>query len=400
MTKKCRLTTLIIIFFVISILGCGAKETTIITTSRALPWQRISETENISTNAIVIAPSNNRVLYAGTSFGVIKSTDSGASWTRSLLSKTVNRLVVDPNDSQIVYAGTQNGIYKSINGGDEWIEINTGLISSDVTSTATGTVTNSVSNYGYIGVLAISPSNAQILYIATRNGIFKTSNGGASWVLVNTGMSPTIWNGTLAASSVTSIAIDGNDSQVVYASTRCGTTLNNNQSEFVSGNVFKTTDGGVNWQEISVGIAGDYIDVTSVVLDPSNSNVLYAGIMSVDVLQSNGAMFNATYSSVNIYKSMDGGLSWKQSRSWLGGWSSRIFSEFGISASNSKVIYASFVDNVYKSNDNGVSWTLINEGLPQYGSGTPITLAIDPINTDIAYIGSFHGIYKTTSGGI
>ena len=70
-------------------------------------------------------------LYAGTSNGVFKSTDSGESWTRTsngLTNKHVFTLAIDPHTPTTIYAGARDyGVFKSTDGGMNWTVVNTGL---------------------------------------------------------------------------------------------------------------------------------------------------------------------------------------------------------------------------------------------------------------------------------
>jgi photosystem II stability/assembly factor-like uncharacterized protein len=90
---------------------------------------------------------------------------------------------VDPASSSTLYVGTiQNGVYKSSNGGASWATINSGLANL------------------HVQALAINPTAPSTIYAGTTNGgAYKTVNGGSRWDPINTG---------LAASSVAAFAID------------------------------------------------------------------------------------------------------------------------------------------------------------------------------------------------
>jgi photosystem II stability/assembly factor-like uncharacterized protein len=83
-------------------------------------------------HALVIAPSNPNVLYAGTSGGgVYRSADGGASWTAANGGLTeiahILTLVVDPSNENRVYAGSWDGVvYKSTDGGAHWSDASIG----------------------------------------------------------------------------------------------------------------------------------------------------------------------------------------------------------------------------------------------------------------------------------
>jgi len=125
--------------------------------------------------------------------------------------------VIDPKAPATVYAGTyDDGVFKTTDGGASWSPVNTGLTDNSVEA------------------LAIDPTAPATLYAGTRNnGVFKTTDGGASWGAVNTG---------LTHNSVEALAIDPTALRTLYAGTRFG------------GGVFKTTNGGGSWSAVNTGL--------------------------------------------------------------------------------------------------------------------------------------------------
>jgi photosystem II stability/assembly factor-like uncharacterized protein len=123
--------------------------------------------------ALAINPANPTTLYAGTFYGVFKSTDAGGYWNRvstGLPYGPVHALAVDPQTPTTLYAGTSNGsIFKSVNGGENWAPA--GVLASRIV------------------VFAINPLTPDTLYVGTANhGVFKSADGGASWGAVNKGL--------------------------------------------------------------------------------------------------------------------------------------------------------------------------------------------------------------------
>jgi photosystem II stability/assembly factor-like uncharacterized protein len=139
-------------------------------------------------NALVINPGNRATLYAGTPEGVLESADGGASWSNIGLIN-VTSLALDPGDSNTIYAASDNapfksinpdagflGLFKSTDGGASWAPINNGLASVlDSRSTITA--------------IAFAPDNRNTLYVATSGrGVYKSLDGGASWGPLNEGL--------------------------------------------------------------------------------------------------------------------------------------------------------------------------------------------------------------------
>src|SRR5438105_1230466 len=129
---------------------------------------------------------------------------------------------------------------------------------------------------GPIGALAIDPVTPATLYAGTdSNGVFKSTNGGASWSAVNTG---------LTVKTVSNLAIDPQTPATLYAATRAAGGFGS------SGVVFKSTNGGGSLSAVNTFNAG----VSVLAIDPQTPTTLYAGI-------GNGW---------GVFKSTNGGGSW------------------------------------------------------------------------------------------
>jgi len=136
----------------------------------------------------------------------------------------------------------------------------------------------------------------------------------------------------------------------------------------------KTTKGGKdNWP--SMGLA--HLSPRHIVLDPSNSDVIYTG----------------TY-EMGVYKSTDAAGSWQAVNAGIANGKIR---GLAIDPTNGQTIYAGTDGGgVFKTTDGGASWREINHGLIDK---TLRTLIIDPRAPDTLYAGTWHGVYKTTDGG-
>jgi photosystem II stability/assembly factor-like uncharacterized protein len=199
-------------------------------------------------------------VYAGCTwqYGVFKTTNGGSNWSVASTGLTarnsdgsisqqpdgVNTLAMDPTNTSVIYDGTVgSGVFKTTNGGLNWSAVNNGI------------------GY-YINTLAIDPTNTQVVYAGGNGGgVFKTTNGGLSWSQVNTGMPNPIVN---------FIAIDPTNNQVVYAA----------GWGYSGGGVFKTTNGGSSWSAVNSGLRDAYNNIpsiTSLAIDPTNSQVVYGG---------------------------------------------------------------------------------------------------------------------------
>lgn len=143
-----------------------------------------------SIEAFVINPQAPAGLYIGTSIGVFRSTDAGASWSNVGPSgQYVRSLALNPQTPTTVYAGTfGGGVFKSTNGGlsGGWTPVNTGLTQLNVWA------------------LAVDPVATSTVYAGTSGGVFKSVNAGASWTSVG-----------LATSTVFVFAIDPSNTNIL-----------------------------------------------------------------------------------------------------------------------------------------------------------------------------------------
>ena len=226
------------------------------------------------------SPTNNRTLYAASyGNGIYKTTDGGQNWTPINNGLGVNgnlqvrKITIDPNNSNILYAGAQalqtesnntnattlGGLFKSTDAGANWSRIDASLPQITVYD------------------IQVDPSNSQIIYTAVisdydhtqqidyQGGVYKSSDGGSTWNLLNNGF------GNPENLNITAIAINPNNSQTLYA-----TTSDEPFHDISSGRgIFKSTDGGINWTAFNDGLGVLYYDALTI--DPNNLSTLYAG---------------------------------------------------------------------------------------------------------------------------
>ena len=226
-------------------------------------------------------------LFAGTSgYGVMLSTNDGASWSFANIGLTNNVvLALEVSDTNI-FAGTYgDGVFLSSNLGTSWVSANNGLTNADVStlalsgrnvfagtsggvflSTDNGASWSDVSTglpIGHVHSLAVSHS---ILIAGTDSGAFRSTNYGEQWTAVGTGLKNII---------VSSLAVlDSN----LFAGT--------SDVRFLGGGVFRSTDGGINWN--NAGLKSDYIYSLAV----SGTNLFAGGANGVFISTNKGTSWS------------------------------------------------------------------------------------------------------------
>jgi hypothetical protein len=296
---------------------------------------------------IAVAPSNPQVIYAASnSQGIWKSTNGGENWAQmnSGLSNLILQCVaVAPSNANIVMCGSTNtgtnpGVYRSSDGGANWTRVVTGI---------TETAIN-------IQSIAIDQVNPNIAYCAvfdgatnSTNGLYKTTDAGATWVPSTNGI------GTIK--NFLCVAINPLNPNVVYAGTSFSPPSTGPSK------VYKSVNAGTLWTDISNGLpslATDVKPVRNISISRSDTAVLLAGLF-----------INTDSIGGGMYVSTNGGGLWVRRHNGVpnavgtlpraqvirNGSSSEFFVGLG-NATNTGI-------GVYRSTDQGLSWTQFNNGL-------------------------------------
>jgi len=205
--------------------------------------------------AFAIDPKSPSTLYAGGVNGASKSVDGGMTWQAinnglmppGVPPPVVLRILVDPTQTATLYITTatniSNGIFKSTNGGASWAAANTGL------ENALTLPRN----------LTFNPQNAAILYASSGRGVYKSVNGAQSWTAINNGLTPAGQSNPVA---VNVVAVDPAMTQVLYAGT-------------LGFGVFKSVDGGANWAPANNGLNNQ--NVSALLVGAADSQRVLAG---------------------------------------------------------------------------------------------------------------------------
>jgi photosystem II stability/assembly factor-like uncharacterized protein len=194
----------------------------------------------------------------------------------------------------------------------------------------------------------VADAASHTIYIGSAGaGVLKSTDGGARFEAVNTG---------LGGSIVTGLGIAPNNPDVVYATLQFD-------------GFYKTNDGGAHW-------TGGYRGGLTLLVDPSNPSTLYSASGPFDYLQ----------------KSTDGGDTWFYVAEGLGEAS---ISTLAIDPHNSSVLYAGGNGRaLFKSTDGAATW------IPIAINADITALLVDPDNSNVVYAGTDgHGVYKSTNGG-
>ena len=250
---------------------------------------------------------------------------------------------------------------------------------------------------GSVGALAIAPSNPEIIYVgsgeglrrpdlSTGDGIYKSSDGGRSWQHL----------GLRDGQQIAAIVVDPHDPNRVLVAV-----LGHPYGPNAERGVFRSTDGGLTWQKVLY--KDENTGAIDLAFDPSNSQIIYADMWaSRRPPWTTGGGYNGPGSG--LYKSTDGGTTWRQLAKGLPTWAEGLGRiGLGIAPNDSSQIYA-LVDSpklggLYRSDDAGETWQRINSDDRLWGRGDDFAcVRVDPKNKDTIYIANI-STYRSTDGG-
>ena len=322
------------------------------------------------------------VIYiGGASGGVLKTEDAGSSWEQKFTGVptfSIGDIAIDPKDPDILYVGTGeanassysflgSGIYKSLDGGNSWQY--SGLEES-----------------AYIGRIIVDHTNSQRVFTAAcgtlfsqneTRGIYRTDDGGENWEQVLSVSDST------AAIDLVQHPTDPNILYAAFWERERGLTWR--KSFGPSSGIWKTTDGGDNWVELSNGLPGDTdkgrIGLT---ISVSNPDVLYA-------------MYDMPSQTMYVYKTIDGGASWQRvDNNYLHGMGSSFawyFGQIRVDPTDENRVYT-LGQIMFRTNNSGDNWSQIDNNVHVDHHA----MFFDQ-ESGIVYLGNDGGLYRSSNNG-
>lgn len=245
---------------------------------------------------------------------------------------------------------------------------------------------------GRVRGLDVHPTDPNTAYLgAAAGGIWKTSNGGTTWLDKS---------GSLSRLTFGGIAIDPNNPNVVYAGTGEAIWFYNNVT-YEGNGLYKTIDGGDNWTHITNGF-GTQTQFSDIEVNPGNSNVILASLGS-------GNWNNAFPNNEGVWRSSDAGTTWTRTLNVQDAF------DVAFHPSSSLLAYAACGDQssssgFYRSTDGGVNWIQSNTGLPsatsigrmqfELSASSPLIIYLLIYNDSALPGGRTTAAFKSTNGGV
>ena len=345
----------------------------------------------------------NEFYFGAVNGGVWKSIDAGRVWKPVFDSQpiaSIGAIAVAPSAPDVIYAGSGestlrdsvgfgNGMYKSTDAGATWIHI--GLEDTQ-----------------HIGKIAVDPRDPSVLFVAAighlyasnpERGVFRSRDGGRSWQKV------LFKNADVGAVEV---VIDPRNPNVVYAglwNTRRPPWYSYAPANGPGGGIFKSTDGGTTWRQLTNGLPPQGIGRTGITVAPSDPRRVYAVVdcLVPDPTVAGAAAPNAPpglrcsqpaapLGQGGFFRSDDAGESWTRLSSdpalWGRGW---YFEKVTVDPQNADIVYVPNVA-VNRSKDGGHTWVALR-GSP--GGDDYHQAWVSPDDTNTMIVASDQGAIVT-----
>ncbi len=276
------------------------------------------------------------------------------------------------------YGATGGGVWKSIDGGINWESVSDG----------------SVFGTGSVGAIAVSDSDPNVVYVGMGespirgnvshgDGVYKSTDGGKTWKKI----------GLEDTRQISRIRINPKNPDLVYVAAQGHVWAPNEER-----GVFRTKDGGKTWEKVLS--RGPKAGASDLIIDPTNSNVLYAAFWEVYrkpwTLESGGP-------NGGIFKSTDGGDTWTE-LTRNPGLPRGIVGNIGITVSPANpdrvwAIVEAEDGGVFRSDNGGRTWSKVNEERRLRQRAWYYTrIYADPKNADSVYVLNT-GFYRSNDGG-
>ena len=271
-----------------------------------------------------------------------KSTDGGATWTRTWTSTGLNSKVwdvfIDPRNPQVLVARTDEGVLRSADGGETW---------------------HAADGLPGMSVLSLLRAPTGVMYATNARSLYRSADGGATWSEIEVA-TPVFRPGSLRSFgrvSLRLLAVDPTAPATLYAKR----TLS-----LFSGGLWRSSDGGVSWQPAGLG---------SIILS---------------LAQTPSALYVGTYMG-GVYRSDDRGFTWRAVGSPD---QVQVIWQLAVDPTTPTTLYASTDNGVHKSDDGGLTWRAV--GLPGQSVGA---LAVIPTTPTTLYASTDNGVHKSDDGG-
>jgi photosystem II stability/assembly factor-like uncharacterized protein len=280
----------------------------LLTTDGGATWSLANKGIESAWRSVTAAPNDPELVYASTGAGFYRSTDAGVTWDLLPGLATEGGTVVDPSDDSVVYSG----VWKSVDGGVDWTRMY-------------------IPRPDRVDSFAIDPADPSVLFAGgyggyRSGGLYESTNAGASWTQL----------------------FRGGASNLVMTATSPSTlyfTLSGKQG----GVLYKSRDRGATWHEVESAPTG----VGSIAPDPSHPSTVYVS------------------ASQGVFKTADSGHSWSPTGAGL---ESETVISLAVDPAHQAVVFVGTIDGIFESANGGGVWRNVTGNLEVTPSGVGVSV--------------------------
>jgi len=284
-----------------------------------------------------------------------------------------------PSQPHTFYIGVVNGgVWKTTDAGRTWLP----MFDDQPT--------------GSIGALAVAPSNPNVIYVgtgeaqqrpdlATGDGMYKSIDAGKTWTHL----------GLRDTQQIAQVVIDPKNADRLFVAA-----LGHPYGPNTERGIFRSGDGGKSFERVLY--KDENTGGVDVLLDPSNPNVVYASMWQARQGPWENGAFNGPNSG--LFKSSDGGTTWRQLTAGLPSWEADRTGRIGIGIAPSRparlfAIVEARSPGVFRSDDSGETWTRVNSDPRVLARPSDASdVRVHPTNPDIVIVPTIV-TWKSTDGG-
>jgi photosystem II stability/assembly factor-like uncharacterized protein len=376
--------------FAISPLGISQAQQYPESMYQEMRWRMIGPFRGGRTRAVAGVPNQPNLFYIGAvNGGVWKSDDYGRTWTPIFdqePSQSIGAIAVAPSDHNIIYVASGEGLHRPD------LSVGNGVYKS--TDAGKTWVHLGLREGQQIPALVVDPRDPNKVFAAVlghpygpnqERGIFRSTDGGNTWQKI-------LYKDENTGGS--DIEMDLSNPDVLYASlweAREGPWEDNNQFQGIGGGLFKSTDAGNTWHPLTNGLPKNVTQI-NVAIAASQPSRLYAAVATTD---------HGEYGSgagLGVYRSDDTGETWHVATTdprpamRIGGGDLPVIR---VDPKNPDVVYSVSIVTL-RSTDGGKTWMSIR-GAP--GGDDYQNLWINPNDPNIILVVSDQGAIVTVNGG-
>jgi photosystem II stability/assembly factor-like uncharacterized protein len=381
-----------IVFAVTAVLVPAATATAQIpaSTYQDLHWRMIGPFRGGRTRAAAGVPGRPNVFYVGqVDGGIWKTDDSGRTWTPIFDgqgSQSIGDLAIAPSNPDIIYVASGEGLRRPD------LSVGDGIYKS----------TDAGRTWTHLGLrdgqaipsIRVDPRNPNRVFAAVlghpygpneERGIFRSTDGGETWQKM-------LYSNENTGGS--DLEIDPSNPDIIYAGmweSRLGPWEDDNEYDGTGGGVFKSTDGGTTWHKLTKGLPDDLVQV-DLALAPSRPSRIFASIATTEKSE------YGTSKGTGLFRSEDGGESWERITTdprptmRIGGGDLAVPV---VDPTDPDVVYACSIV-AHKSTDGGRTWRSWR-GAP--GGDDYQNMWVNPDNPDVILLVADQGAIVTENGG-